>query len=93
MRAKTHGQKKKWRKPEKCVQHGQNDQGKKNIKSGSRGPKQWKNMVRHLKSEENMVKMTTKYCQTKSGCNSLNIACTDLNLCHMIAEVLNYLTT
>ena len=63
---KKHGQtRKKWSKPEKWVQHGQNDQGKKNIKIGSRGPKQWKNMVRHVKSEKknlksecNMVKMT-----------------------------------
>ena len=54
---KKHGQtRKKWRKPEKWVQHGQNDQGKKNIKSGSRGPKQWKNIVRHVKSEKTWSK-------------------------------------
>ena len=38
-----------------------------------------------------MVKMTTKYCRTKSGCNSLNIARTDLNMCHMVAEMLKHL--
>ena len=35
-----------------------------------------------------MVKMTSEYCRTKSGCNSLNIARTDLNMCHMVAEML-----
>ena len=73
------------------MQHGQNDQGKKIIKSGNRGPRQWKNMVGHVKSEENMLKMTTKYCRTKRGFNSLNISRTDLNMCHMVAEVLKHL--
>ena len=48
-------------------------------------------MIRHVKSEENMVKMTSEYCRTKSGCNSLNIARTDLNMCHMVAEMLKHL--
>ena len=38
-----------------------------------------------------MVKMTTKFCRTKSGCNSVNIARTDLNMCYMVAEMLKHL--
>ena len=38
-----------------------------------------------------MVKMTTEYFRKKSGCNSVNIARTDLNMCYMVAEVLKHL--
>ena len=38
-----------------------------------------------------MVNMTTEYFRKKSGCNSVNIACTDLKMCYMVAEMLKHL--